>query len=587
MSSSDNRATGKRGGFPRLTSDRSASAQAAESAQSIQTPSGEEVQPHLSLSETSASVNPAALAADPAQIDEARAQQEARELMDKLSAQHGGPDVVPDVPESAAQVPNSTDIDPDALNARPAAIELPSVRLPALPPRPWAVPFIVMWRGLNAWVDGAAGYDDQILASHGTASDHKRRRNIGRAIVVATLVGSLGWLVKIAMAFQTWWGIPVALLMASLYGVLSYSMESFFAANVNPFAHWWSKALSLTGRASLSALIAFASALPWVTMSLKSSLNLELARMQVQEKAALRDGVDRANGVGALTQQTQSLEGDLNRWSASLTALPQAIQDQLNAAATCQTQYDQLSESATKRTTEFSSRLASLAKLEANAKGNAQKIKAVATERNQIRAQQIKLAESVSAKKTECADLSVQSRNARDAHIKLATEQTQAAQMRLAQMRSDQDSALAKVREERMKTDAAVAEAASENSSGEFMALVHIVSTQLYAQVLAGLIFMGLFIVDVLPLTLRIFARPGPYDYEKRVDDEIRMMRSLSRESEAKLFHSAHSAQVESAEFRKQMEQQMRPHIRSILMDRMEGRMNRMRGMRKDAGAQA
>lgn len=579
MSASDSKAAGKSGGgFRNRRSPVTVNTPAVASQQDqdhdlvqakAQTTAGEEVSQEANANEAAA------------QADEVSTREMARDLLDGGAGQ--GPDVVPD---SAAKVPNSTDIDPNALNAQPVVPQLPEM---TLPPRPWATPFVAVWRALNAWVDGAAGYDDQILSSHGTSSDHKRRRNIGRAIVVATLVGSLGWLVKIALAIPAWWGVLVALIMATLYGVLSYSMESFFAANVNPFASGWSKALSLVGRAGLSALIAFASALPWVTMSLKSSLNLEMARMQVQEKAALREGVDRANGVGALTQQTQSLEGDLNRWSESLAKLPQPIQAQLDAAATCQLQYDQLSESAAKRMSEFSARLASLSKLEASAKGSAQKIKTVANERTQIRDQQAKLGERVATKKAQCAEMGTQARNARDAHINLATEQTQAAQLRLAQMRRDQDGALAKVREERMKTDAAVAEAAAENSSGEFMALVHIVTTQLYAKLLAGLIFMGLFIVDVLPLTLRIFARPGPYDYEKRVDDEIRCMRSMARGAEAKVFHDAHKNQVESPEFRNQIEGQMRPHIRSILMDRMEARMNNMKRMsaaRRDAGAQ-
>ena len=196
----------------------------------------------------------------------------------------------------------------------------------------------------------------------------------------------------------------------------------------------------------------------------------------------------------------------------------------------------------------------------------------MATERNQIRSQQAKLNEAVATKNAECADLTKQAQTARDTHIQVATEQTQAAQLRLAQMRRDQDSAMSKVREERMKTDNAAAAAAAENSSGEFRALINLLKTQLYAQFIAVLIFMGLFIIDVLPLTLRIFARPGAYDHHKRADDEIRRMKIEGELAETRLFHLAHKTQVDAEDFQRQITGDMRPHIRSVIMNKMDRR---------------
>lgn len=424
-----------------------------------------------------------------------------------------------------------------------------------------------IWHPLDAWVNSAAGYDEKILAAYGTPTDEKRRRNIGRAIVVATLVGALGWLVKISMAMPAPWGIVVGLVIASLYGVLSYSLESFFASNVNPFAPWWSKSLSLTGRALLSALIAFSGALPWVTMSLKGSIHLEMSKIGLQEQLAMREGIDKVHGVQALTVRGQALQTELVQWNDALSKLPDSIAAALSSADACEVQLTQLNEETPKRVADLSKRISVLERIALNANGDVSRINAVASERKLINTRIGQANKALSDKRLQCTEMRTSANAARDDHIKMATTQRQSAQMRLAQQRDAEQTALNQARQDTAAADVATRAALSENSSGEFNALISLLKTQLYAQFIAALIFLGLFMVDVLPLTLRLFARPGPYDAEKRADDSIRMMRAEGRELQANLMHDARRHEIASDEFRTLMQREMRPHIRSLVLN--------------------
>ena len=84
-------------------------------------------------------------------------------------------------------------------------------------------PIGVLSAAISNLIDQAAGYDEKVLSQYGTPTDQKRRRNIGRAILVATVVGSLGWFAKILMSYPGWLAFPLAVIMGSLYAVLSYS----------------------------------------------------------------------------------------------------------------------------------------------------------------------------------------------------------------------------------------------------------------------------------------------------------------------------------------------------------------------------
>lgn len=204
-----------------------------------------------------------------------------------------------------------------------------------------------VFAGVNDLIGSAAGYDERILMNYGTQTDEKRRRKIGRAILVATAVGALGWFVKILMSFEGWLAPPIALTIGSLYAVLSYSLESFFAGNVNPFASLGSKLGSLTGRSLLSVVIAFAGALPWVTMSLKSSVRPEMSRLALAQHAALRGGVDTVYGVAATSKKAEALQAETQSWSTAITTLPPALQSSIEQAQACAADYDRLKQADT------------------------------------------------------------------------------------------------------------------------------------------------------------------------------------------------------------------------------------------------
>ena len=481
-----------------------------------------------------------------------------------------GPDIVPAsephrVPASDTSIPAET----DARLTSPPAGQLPPaaqvIRAPLFPGLRGLLS--KSWGALDGWVGSAAGYDEKILESFGTPSDEKRRRNIGRAIVVATLVGSLGWLVKISLALPAPYGIVVGLTISGLYGVLSYSLESFFAANVDPFAPLWSKCLSLLGRSLLSALIAFSGALPWVTMSLKGPIQLEMAKLTQSEQMAMRGNIDQIHGLTGLGVRSTALQSELAQWNDSLANLPASIAAGLAQADQCETQLDVLKQDAPRREAELTSRLGLLSRLEAGANGDARKIAALGNERRTIARRVLELNQSVSNKKAQCTDLRANANGARDGHVSMATTQRASAMGRLAQQRETEQTQLAVAQKDTAQADQATKLALSENSAGEFTALASLLRTQLYAQFLGGLIFLGLFMVDVLPLTLRLFARPGPYDGEKRADDAIRMMRAEGRLMQAELIHTARRVEITSEDFRSQVQKEVRPHIHAIALN--------------------
>lgn len=445
-------------------------------------------------------------------------------------------------------------------------------------------PFIGIASTLNAWVGSAAGYDEKILEAFGTPTDEKRRRNIGRAIVVATLVGSLGWLVKISLAMPAPYGIVVGLVISGLYGVLSYSLESFFAANVNPYASLWSKFLSLLGRSLLSALIAFSGALPWVTMSLKGSIHLEMAKLAQSEQLAMRDGIDKIHGLTGLGARSAAMQSELAQWNGLLSTLPAPVTAALAGADQCDAQSETLIVDTGKKVDDLNTRLGLLAKLEANAiasaasalsSGNStartrdseSRLAVIRSERRAIGKRTAELNKTQVDKKSECVATRADANTARDSHLKMATKERQSAQVRLSKQREVEQAAMSGAQKDTAQADEVTKLALSENSAGEFTALVSLIKTQFYAQFLGALIFMGLFMVDVLPLTLRLFARPGPYDAEKRSDDAIRMMRAEGRRLQAELIHSARCIEIGSEDFKNQLQKEVRPHIRSIALN--------------------
>lgn len=465
-----------------------------------------------------------------------------------------GPDIVP--ASEPHRVPAS-DTSIAAMARVPRAPLFPGVR--SLLAKSWAT--------LDRWVDSAAGYDEKILESFGTPTDEKRRRNIGRAIVVATLVGSLGWLVKISLAMPAPYGIVVGLTISGLYGVLSYSLESFFAANVNPFAPLWSKCFSLLGRSLLSALIAFSGALPWVTMSLQGAIHLEMAKLTQSEQLAMRGNIDQIHGLTGMGARSTALQSELAQWNDSLANLPASIAAGLAQADQCEAQLDALKQDAPRREAELTSRLALLSRLEAGANGDARKIAAIGNESRSIAKRVLELKQSVNEKKAQCTDLRANANGTRDGHVNMATAQRASAMDRLAKQRETEQTQLAVAQQDTKQADQVTKLALSENSAGEFTALASLLKTQFYAQFLGGLIFLGLFMVDVLPLTLRLFARPGPYDGEKRADDAIRMMRAEGRLMQAELIHAARRVEITSEDFRSQVQKEVRPHIRSIALN--------------------
>lgn len=431
-----------------------------------------------------------------------------------------------------------------------------------------------LWGPIDTWVNSAAGYDERILAAHGTPTDEKRRRNIGRAIVVATLVGSLGWLVKISLAMPAPWGVVVGLVIAGLYGVLSYSLESFFASNVDVHAGLPSKLASLFGRSLLSGLIAFSGALPWVTMSLKGPIQLEMAKLGMQEQLAMREGIDKLHNVSALTSRGSALQTEMAQWSEALNTMPAPIQAKIDAADRCDAVLAPLVVDTPNRLAELNARLPVLAKMERSTSGapvGAQRLAAVAAERKLIGARIAQANKALADKRSECGDLRKSASAARDDHVQTATEQRQSAQVRLAKQREAESVAFDQARADTAKADRATQAALSENSAGEFTALVSLLKTQTYALFIAGLIFLGLFMVDVLPLTLRLFSRPGPYDAEKRTDDAIRLMHAIGRERHADLIHDARLKEFENAAFRQDIQGAVRPQIRQMALDQVGG----------------
>lgn len=482
------------------------------------------------------------------------------------------------VPAPVAQTPSPTPSLPDpapkaATEVRGAAVQTDSVTIgtgvaPHRRRGNWLVRLASgIATAVNDMIGSAAGYDEGILVRYGTATDEKRRRNIGRAILVATAVGSLGWFTKILMTFPGAWALPVAGTIAFLYAVLSYSLESFFAANVNPFATMGSKVGSLLGRSALSMIIAFAGALPWVTMSLKAAVQVEMTKMSLAEHASLRNGVDTLYGVADIDKRAQVLQAEATGWAAALATLPPAIQTALNQAQICSLEYGRLSDAAERKASTLNSRLGLLAHLESAQSATPATIKAVAVERAQIHSTLTKAAQEVSTKKADCNSRQASADAARAAHVNFATTEQGNSARRLAELRKDEGDVTAKVQVEHAKIETLVKENAATNSSAEFSALMQVIKTQLFAQFLAGLIFLGLFLVDVLPLTLRLFSNPGPYDGEKRCDDAIRNMRAEGRYLEAKMMHEARREEMASKELKDQVRIECRPHIRSITLN--------------------
>jgi hypothetical protein len=431
-------------------------------------------------------------------------------------------------------------------------------------PKPPVMPQWMLYKMINELVNSAAGYDEKILRQYGTPTDEKRRRNIGRAILVATAVGSLGWFAKIAGSYPGWMALPVALTVGILYAVLSYSLESFFASNVDPYASQISKLTSLFGRVMLSAVIAFAGALPWVTVSLKGAVELEMSKISIQEQSSLRKSLDDVYGVSASTTRVEGLQADLDRLSGSLANLPAPIQSLVDTAQACKNEQTTLAESTGKKTAAWNSRLAGLDRMSASPDKFSPQ--AISNERSQIRKAMLKAEEELSAKQIECKDKLSSAEKSKSEHIDFVTQQRESSQMILASLRKEEAAVSAKLMAEKERIDSLVARTTRENSSAEMSALLRVIQTQTYAQMLAGIIFLGLLLIDALPLTLRLFARPGPYDVEKRADDRIRRMHAEGRWMQARMIHEVRSLEIESAELRKMVQSECRPHIRSMAL---------------------
>lgn len=434
-------------------------------------------------------------------------------------------------------------------------------------PRPFASGFLKLIAVVDRLIDSAAGYDERILTRYGTPTDEKRRRNIGRAILVATVVGSLGWFTKILMSFPGILALPVALIMSALYGVLSYSLESFFAANVNPYATLHSKLFSLLGRVMLSAVIAFSGALPWVTIALKSSVQLEMSKMAIQEQATMRGDINAVYGLSAIEKKAVTFQDESRAWADALVTMPAPIQAALDRAQACDADFAVLKDESGKKDAALNSRLRLLARLESAQNATAVTLKAVATERAQIYRAINKTSQDVQAKKAQCQEQAASAAAARATHMEFATQEGINSDKRLAALRKDESEVDAKVRVERARVDQLITDTSQANSSAEFSALLSIIKTQLYAQVLAGLIFLGLLLVDALPLTLRLFSRPGPYDAEKNADDEIKGMRAEGRLLEARMMHEVRRHEMASKELRDLVQAECRPHIRSVALN--------------------
>lgn len=426
---------------------------------------------------------------------------------------------------------------------------------------------IAIYSPIDRLIDSAAGYDEKILYQYGSPTDEKRRRNIGRAILVATAVGSLGWFSKILISFPGMMALPIAATMAFLYAVLSYSLESFFAANVDPFASLKSKIFSLVGRLLLSALIAFAGALPWVTMSLRATVQLEMSKMALQEQAALRDGLSATYGQSAIEAKASAFQKEALGWTNAAVTLPMTVQTSIAQAQACSASEVALKESSEKKTAAYNARLAALARIESAQNVTPASLRSVSAERAQTRSAIDRLAKELQAKGEECRNLTQAAQGARQSHLNFVSDEQLASQKRLALLRKDEGEVDAKLRVERARVDQLIKETSEANSSAEFSALMRVIQTQLFAQVLAAMIFIGLLLVDVLPLTLRLFSRPGPYDAEKRVDDLIKGMRADGRLLEAQLMRDARRKEMESEELKALVQAQCRPHIMDLTLN--------------------
>lgn len=372
---------------------------------------------------------------------------------------------------------------------------------------------------LMAFSDSAAGYDEDLLLRHGSASDCARRRNIGRAIIVATLVGSLGWAFKVSTAIDGVAGLILAFVIAALYGVFSYSLESFFSSNVDPLARPGSKLIAFVARSLLSAVIAFSSAMPWVTVALQGPIKVEAAKLELQERKQLRDGVAQALGTGAMEKRTSELAAELSRWSDAAGTPPPNVVAAQEQSHSCDAALETLVTASEKRVSTLNQRLATLAALESARGATAATVKAVAVERSQINKLLSKLSADLSDKRTECAGAASLAASQMREYSERVGAARSAAEERLAAHRQAEDQVTTKALSEQSRVDAVVSEAAAGHGSAEFAALIAILKRDFYAQFMAGLIFLGLFLVDVLPLTLRLIAAPGPYDHWKALEE--------------------------------------------------------------------
>lgn len=426
---------------------------------------------------------------------------------------------------------------------------------------------LAFYAPIDRLIDSAAGYDEKILTMYGSPTDEKRRRNIGRAILVATAVGSLGWFSKILISFPGMMALPIATTMAFLYGVLSYSLESFFAANVDPFASLRSRIFSLVGRFLLSALIAFAGALPWVTMSLKATVQLEMSKMALQEQAALREGLSATYGQSAIEAKANAFQKETLGWTNAAVTLPMPVKAAIDQSQVCTVTEAALKDSSEKKVVAHNARLVALARIESAQNVTPAALRSVSIERSQTRAVLDRLARELQIKGEECRTQTQAAQGARLAHLNFVSDEQLASQKRLALLRKDEGEVDAKLRVERARVDLLVKETSEANSSAEFSALMRVIQTQLFAQVLAAMIFVGLLLVDVLPLTLRLFSRPGPYDAEKRTDDLIKNMRAEGRLMEAQMMHESRRIEMESEELKKMVQAECRPHITTITLN--------------------
>ena len=321
----------------------------------------------------------------------------------------------------------------------------------------------------------------------------------------------------------------------------------------------------------LSAVIAFAGALPWVTVALKGAVQVEVSKMAVEQQSTLRRGLDDAYGVTALDNKANAYTTELKNWEAAIAVLPAQVQSALDLANACTAEYEKSKASSEAVISTLKKRMGVLEKLAQAENGTDLTRRAAGIERDQISRSMTKLSQELLGKKSQCQSMRQDAETQRLNHVNFASQQRDASQKQLADLRREESAISGKVQSEKMRVNELISETAQSNASAEFSALIRIIQSELYAKLLALLIFTGLLLVDSLPLTLRLFAKPGPYDAEKRTDDAIKNMRAEGRLLEAQMMHAARRREMESEELQRIVQADCRPHIRSIALNGLNG----------------